>query len=67
MKVLPHFFPGAVIGFEYNGASVCDACHETLVTVSKGSTGVVFVSSNPSSATQQIENFYNFADMQMNG
>ncbi len=32
-----------------------------------GSTGVVFVSANPSAAPQQIENFYNFADMQMNG
>ena len=59
-------FPGPVIGLEYNGPEVCKACHETLVVVSKGSTGLVFVSQTSTAATSQIDNFYNFADMQMN-
>jgi len=59
------FVTGPVIGFEYCGDGVCQACQETCITVSKGSTGLVFVSSTPQMAAQQIENFYNFADMQM--
>lgn len=56
---------GPVIGLEYNGDGVCNACQETCIAVSKGSTGLVFVSNSPQVATQQIDNFYNFADMQM--
>ena len=58
---------GTVIGLEYNGEASCNVCKETLESISKGSTGVVFVSANPTTAPQQIDNFYNFADMQMNG
>ena len=56
-----------MIGLEYNGEASCNVCKETLESISKGSTGVVFVSANPATAPQQIDNFYNFADMQMNG
>ena len=60
-------FSGPVIGLDYNGENTIRACQETLVAVSCGSTGLVFVSSSPSTAMQQIENFFNYADMQMNG
>lgn len=54
------------MAFEYNGENCCKVCQDTLVKVSKGSTGVVFVSTNPAGSSQQVENFFNFADMQMN-
>lgn len=57
---------GPVIGLDYNGENSIRACQETLVAVSRGSTGLVFVSSSAGTAMQQIENFFNFADMQMN-
>ncbi|CAH1785725.1 unnamed protein product [Owenia fusiformis] len=56
---------GPVIGFEYNGDGVVERCQEQVVTVSQGTTGMVFVSQNHKLAAQQIDNFYNFAEMQM--
>ena len=63
--VIPDLCVGPVIGFEYNGDGCCKASQDTLVTVSKGSTGLVFASASPAAATQHIDNFYNFVDMQM--
>ncbi|XP_074661001.1 protein XRP2-like [Tubulanus polymorphus] len=56
---------GPVIGFEYNGDDCIQLCQQAVVAVMQGSTGLVFVSQNKSLAQQQIENFYNYADMQM--
>ncbi|XP_046364849.1 protein XRP2-like isoform X1 [Haliotis rufescens] len=56
---------GPVIGLEYNGTGVIKHCQETVVDLTKGTTGLVFVSQNLTAALQQIDNFYNFADMQM--
>lgn len=56
---------GPVIGLEYNGEECIRYCQDVASTITKGSTGLVFVSQTPQLAEQQIENYYNFADMQM--
>lgn len=56
---------GDVIGLEYNGDNCIQACQDQVVQITQGSTGLVFVSQSRELAEQQIENFYNFADMQM--
>ncbi|KAK7481501.1 hypothetical protein BaRGS_00027263 [Batillaria attramentaria] len=56
---------GPVIGVEYCGEEVVRKCQERVVDIMTGTTGLVFVSQNPASAEQQIDNFFNFADMQM--
>lgn len=57
--------PGHVIGFEINGNGCVALCQSIVTELMKGTTGLVFVSQSPSAAESQIENFYNFADMQM--
>jgi protein XRP2 len=54
-----------VIGLHYNGDGVCQACQEINKAVSEGSAGPVFISNSPQVAAQQIEDFYNYANMQM--
>ncbi|XP_041367232.1 protein XRP2-like [Gigantopelta aegis] len=56
---------GPVIGLEFNGEGVIAYCQKVVVDLTKGTTGLVFVSQNLSSANQQIENFFSFAEMQM--
>lgn len=56
---------GPVIGFEFTGNNCIKHCQQTVIEVLQGSTGLVFVSSNKNTSHQQIENFYNYADMQM--
>ncbi|XP_050416490.1 protein XRP2 [Patella vulgata] len=56
---------GKVIGFEVNGIGCIQFCQETVKDLLQGSTGVAFVSQSQEEATQNIDNFYNFADMQM--
>ncbi|KAK7098375.1 protein XRP2-like [Littorina saxatilis] len=56
---------GPVIGVEYCGEEVVRKCQDRIVDIMTGTTGVVFVSQNPASAQRQIDNFFNFADMQM--
>lgn len=54
---------GAVIGLEYNGPDCCKVCHSALLT---DPLGLVFVSATGKEASSQVDNFYSFADMQMN-
>lgn len=56
---------GPVIGLEYNGKDSIKHCQEILIDVSRGSTGLVYFSTNPKTATYQIELFYSFANMQI--
>lgn len=56
---------GPVIGMEYNGDNCIQMCQEVIVGITKGTTGLVFISQSRDTADQQIENYYNFADMQM--
>ncbi|XP_033751685.1 protein XRP2-like isoform X2 [Pecten maximus] len=56
---------GAVIGLEYNGDDCINLCQVELVEFMKGTTGLVFISQSKALADKQIEDFYNFADMQM--
>ena len=60
---------GAVIGMEYNGTGVVSACQQVLTARSsegEPATGLSFSSASPSEGAQQVENFFNYADMQMN-
>ncbi|XP_021347984.1 protein XRP2-like isoform X1 [Mizuhopecten yessoensis] len=56
---------GAVIGLEYNGEDSINLCQVELVEFMKGTTGLVFISQSRALADKQIEDFYNFAEMQM--
>lgn len=54
-----------MIGFEYNGEAAILSCQKSVADTAYGTTGLAFVSSNPKTALSYVENFYNFADMQM--
>ncbi|XP_069133734.1 protein XRP2-like isoform X1 [Argopecten irradians] len=56
---------GPVIGLEYNGDDCINLCQIELVEFMKGTTGLVFISQSKALAEKQIEDFYNFAEMQM--
>ena len=56
---------GPVIGMEYNGDDCIESCKTEALSLMKGSTGLMFVSQSQTEAEKQIEDFYNFADMQM--
>ena len=49
---------GAVIGLVYSGPSSCAACQSVLVEVSRGSTGMVAVSSSSEVAAHQVDTFF---------
>ena len=67
MSNLGHYLVlGGVIGVEYNGDGVIQACQDTVSAVCKDEAFSVFVSSDSASAASQVDNFYNYADMQMN-
>lgn len=56
---------GPVIALEYNGDECCTHCQEQVIAVSKGSTGLVFVSNSPVAATRHIDAFFSFANKEM--
>ncbi|XP_060074496.1 protein XRP2-like [Ylistrum balloti] len=56
---------GHVIGLEYNGDDCINLCQIELVEFMKGTTGLVFISQSKALADKQIEDFYNFAEMQL--
>ncbi|XP_076347132.1 protein XRP2-like [Tachypleus tridentatus] len=58
---------GHVIALEYNGDDSITTCQDTAkaITTETGLTGLIYVSTCPDAASQQIENFFNFADMHM--
>lgn len=54
---------GPVTALELNGDGVVDACKTMANEVFNGSK--VFVSDNKNTSSQDVDNFFNFADMQM--
>ncbi|KAK3591851.1 hypothetical protein CHS0354_005049 [Potamilus streckersoni] len=54
---------GPVIGLEYNGDNSVQCCQEVLART--GPAQNTFISQSRDVAAGQVENFYNFADMQM--
>ena len=59
-------FAGNVVTFELNGVGAVSACQEVAQDVNSQSNGLVFVSASAQAAQSQIDNFFNFADLQMN-
>ncbi|XP_019621821.1 PREDICTED: protein XRP2-like [Branchiostoma belcheri] len=56
---------GPVIGIEYNGTSSVSVCKEHVQAVVGSAAAVVYTSDSPAKAATDVDNFYNFADMQM--
>nr|XP_014352457.1 PREDICTED: protein XRP2 isoform X2 [Latimeria chalumnae] len=54
---------GPVVALELSGDGVVEACQAMVKEVFSGTK--VFVSENKASASHDVDNFYNFADMQM--
>lgn len=53
---------GPVVGLEYNGPNCCNICRELARGQSEGD---VFISNNAEEATNQVESFYNVAQMHL--
>lgn len=54
---------GPVVALEFNGNGAVEGCQSIVNEVFSGTK--VFVSQSPASASGDVDNFYNFADMQM--
>lgn len=59
------YLTGPVIGIELNGDDCVESCKSEALSLLEGSIGLVFISQSQTEAEKQIEDFYNFADMQM--
>lgn len=60
---IPMLQQGPVVALEFNGDGAVEACHKIISSVF--STSKVFVSESKDSASQDVDNFYNYADIQM--
>ncbi|XP_063226126.1 protein XRP2-like [Bacillus rossius redtenbacheri] len=58
---------GQVIGLHYNGPSCLQKCEKVAkkIATSTGLPGLVYVSTNPKTAQQQVNDFFNYGDIQM--
>ncbi|KAJ9591481.1 hypothetical protein L9F63_001967, partial [Diploptera punctata] len=58
---------GAVIGLQYSGINCIQSCQKVAVSIATatGSTGLVYVSTNPKISQQQVDSFFNYANMQL--
>ncbi|XP_006639198.1 protein XRP2 [Lepisosteus oculatus] len=54
---------GPVVALEFNGEGVVEACRQVANEVFSGTK--VFVSESKNSSSRDVDNFFNFADMQM--
>ncbi|KAM4699526.1 protein XRP2 [Discoglossus pictus] len=54
---------GPVVALEFNGEGAVESCQSTVHDIFSGTQ--VFVSENKASSSRDVDNFYNFADMQM--
>ncbi|XP_043928009.1 protein XRP2 [Protopterus annectens] len=59
----PMLEAGPVVALEFNGEGVVEACQAIITDVFSGTK--VFVSESKATASRDVDNFYNFADMQM--
>nr|XP_032836796.1 protein XRP2 [Petromyzon marinus] len=62
----PHLQKGPVIGLELNGDGAVESTNSVVRTLFTPATPV-FVSASVDTASQDVDSFYNFADMQMSG
>lgn len=62
-EFIPLLERGPVVALEFNGDGAVEGCRNTVNDVFNGTK--VFVSESKASASQDVDNFYNFADMQM--
>uniref|UniRef100_A0A8D0GHU3 Protein XRP2 n=1 Tax=Sphenodon punctatus TaxID=8508 RepID=A0A8D0GHU3_SPHPU len=60
---VPLLEKGPVVALEFGGDGAVETCRGVITDVFSGTK--VFVSENKASASQDVDNFYNFADMQM--
>lgn len=64
-NLFPHIFVGAVIGLEFNGEGCIELVRSALNAFQREQICDYFCSESRSGAEKQIEDFYNYADMQM--
>ncbi|KAM8820547.1 protein XRP2 [Eudromia elegans] len=62
-EFIPLLEKGPVVALEFNGDGAVEGCQSTVNNIFSGTK--VFVSESKASASQDVDNFYNFADMQM--
>nr|XP_013805599.1 PREDICTED: protein XRP2 [Apteryx mantelli mantelli] len=62
-EFIPLLEKGPVVALEFNGDGAVEGCQSIVTDVFSGTK--VFVSESKASASQDVDNFYNFADMQM--
>ncbi|PNF28866.1 Protein XRP2 [Cryptotermes secundus] len=57
---------GLVVGLQCSGPNCIQSCQKVAVRIATGmgSTGLVYVSTNPKISQQQVDSFFNFANMQ---
>ncbi|XP_078078575.1 protein XRP2 [Mustelus asterias] len=60
---IPMLQQGPVVSLEFNGDGAVEACQNIVSSVFSASK--VFVSESKASASQDVDNFYNYADIQM--
>ncbi|XP_005409058.1 PREDICTED: protein XRP2 [Chinchilla lanigera] len=60
---LPLLSKGPVIALEFNGDGVVEECQLTINKTFNGTK--MFVSENKETASEDVDNFYNFVDIQM--
>ncbi|XP_054020768.1 protein XRP2 [Dryobates pubescens] len=63
LEWIPLLEKGPVVALEFNGDGAVEGCRSTVNDVFSGTK--VFVSESKATASQDVDNFYNFADMQM--
>ncbi|XP_021926318.1 protein XRP2-like isoform X2 [Zootermopsis nevadensis] len=58
---------GLVVGLHYSGPNCIHSCQKVAVSIATatGSTGLVYVSTNPKISQKQVDSFFNFANMQL--
>ncbi|XP_026701795.1 protein XRP2 [Athene cunicularia] len=62
-EFIPLLEKGPVVALEFDGDGAVEGCQSIINDVFSGTK--VFVSESKASASQDVDNFYNFADMQM--
>lgn len=57
---------GPVVGLQYSGPNCLQSCHKLAVRIATatGSTGLVYVSTNPKISQQQVDTFFSVANVQ---
>ncbi|XP_073397553.1 protein XRP2 [Dendrobates tinctorius] len=62
-EFLPFLEHGSVVALEFNGEGAVQTCQEASAGIFSGTK--IFVSESKTTSSHDVDNFYNFADMQM--